>query len=304
MNRIIIVGHPSSNYQEVSSVLQQCGMSEALPSRREGLLPQEITATLCRIYQRPQIDCITVENDIEQLQVAPVWHGMALDLMLGNLDQTLWGWADPQAIYTLDYWKQLDDKLTFVLVYDEPQFALLQTPIQQRNISTPELEQRLSNWMAYNSALLRFFLRNTERCLLVNSQQVQRNSADYLQKLQPLLNVQHLSLPDTATDLADRTSSNVNSISILMPEKKLTNIADLAGLETDEAKETLLGSSVERYLLDQLMAEYPAYLQLYSELQSAASLPHKTMSLEVASPIKAWEALVCQRKLAIELASR
>ena len=32
-----------------------------------------------------------------QIDVAPVWQGLAMDLMLGNLDEPLWGWADPQA---------------------------------------------------------------------------------------------------------------------------------------------------------------------------------------------------------------
>ena len=28
--------------------------------------------------------------------------------MLGNLEENFWGWSDPNAIYLLDYWKQLD----------------------------------------------------------------------------------------------------------------------------------------------------------------------------------------------------
>lgn len=303
MNRILIAGHPTSGYQEVECVLQQCGMNGPLRSRREGLLPQEITSTLCKVYQRPQADRVSDEHDIEQLQVASVWHGMALDLMLGNLEQKLWGWADPQAIYTLDYWKQLDDKLTFVLVYDEPQLALMRAATQQQNMSTPELEQLLSNWMAYNGALLRFYLRNSERCLLVNSQQVHRNSEDYLLKLQPLLSAELLSLPANETPVAESASNNPHPINMLIPAQKLTDIVSLAGLETKEAQEILQCASVERYLVDQLIAEYPACLQLYAELQSAASLPQKTTTHEAGSPIKAWEALVRQRTLAIELAS-
>ena len=303
MNRILIAGHPTSGYQEVECVLQQCGMNGPLPSRREGLLPQEITSTLCKVYQRPQADRVSDEHDIEQLQVASVWHGMALDLMLGNLEQKLWGWADPQAIYTLDYWKQLDDKLTFVLVYDEPQLALMRAATQQQNMSTPELELLLSNWMAYNGALLRFYLRNAERCLLVNSQQVRRNSEDYLQKLQPLLSAELLSLPANETPVAESASNNPHAINMLIPAQKLTDIVSLAGLETKEAQEILQCASVERYLVDQLIAEYPACLQLYAELQSAASLPQKITTRDAGNPIKAWGALVRQRTLALELAS-
>jgi hypothetical protein len=64
---------------------------------------------------------VQTSAQLQQTQVAAVWQGMVLDLMLSNLDQPLWGWADPQAVYLLDYWKEQDPQVVFVLVYDEPQ---------------------------------------------------------------------------------------------------------------------------------------------------------------------------------------
>lgn len=41
MNKILIVGHPQSGFEEVEQVLHDCGMAYAQPSRREGFLPAE-----------------------------------------------------------------------------------------------------------------------------------------------------------------------------------------------------------------------------------------------------------------------
>lgn len=306
MNRILIVGHSTSGYQTVESVLQQRGMCSPLPSRREELLPQDITSTLCKVHKAPQIDRVATEDDIKQLQVAPVWHGMAMDLMLGNLEQELWGWADPQAIYTLDYWAQLDDKLTFVLVYDEPQSALVNAATKLDNLSAPDLEHLLDNWMAYNSALLHFFLRHTSRCLLVNTQQVRRNTDGCLQKLQPLLSAPLLSLTGDETIngvTTDASQLSAYPIHTMMPAQKLTDVISLAGLKTTKAQEILQGSVMESYLLNQVLAEYPACLALYAELQSAASLPLQEPPRASSNAAQAWGALVQQRTLAIELAS-
>lgn len=306
MNRILIVGHPNSDYQTVENVLQQRGMCPPLPSRREGLLPQDITATLCKVHKAPQIDHVATEDDIKRLQVAPVWHGMAMDLMLGNLEQDLWGWADPQAIYTLDYWAQLDDKLTFVLVYDEPQSTLVNAVSKLDNLSVPDLEHLIENWMAYNGSLLHFFLRHADRCLLVNAQQVRRNTDDCLQKLQPLLNAPLLSLAEykeVGEVKPDDSQLSAYTIHTMMSDQRLTDVIKLAGLEATKAQEILQGSAIESYLLHQVLTEYPACLALYAELQSAASLPLQEPSQANSNAAQAWGALVQQRTLAIELAS-
>lgn len=281
-------------------------MCPPLPSRREGLLPQDITATLCKVHKAPQIDHVATEDDIKRLQVAPVWHGMAMDLMLGNLEQDLWGWADPQAIYTLDYWAQLDDKLTFVLVYDEPQSTLVNAVSKLDNLSVPDLEHLIENWMAYNGSLLHFFLRHADRCLLVNAQQVRRNTDDCLQKLQPLLNAPLLSLAEykeVGEVKPDDSQLSAYTIHTMMSDQRLTDVIKLAGLEATKAQEILQGSAIESYLLHQVLTEYPACLALYAELQSAASLPLQEPSQANSNAAQAWGALVQQRTLAIELAS-
>ncbi|EFC1824906.1 hypothetical protein FC229_27230, partial [Escherichia coli] len=87
MNRLVIVGHPSSNYQIVEELLHQRGMNSLCPSKRENLSPQDITQTLRKAYQSPDIYTVTDSADFEPLHVSTVWNGIALDLMLSNLNQ-------------------------------------------------------------------------------------------------------------------------------------------------------------------------------------------------------------------------
>ncbi len=309
MNSILIAGHPSSGYKEVEEILKQRGMTSALPSRRDALLPQDITATLCKVHQASDIDNVTTEEEIKPLKVAPVWHGMALDLMLGNIEQTLWGWSDPQSIYSLDYWCQLDDNLTFVLVYDAPQQALMKAAANYKNLSSATVEHHLNNWMAYNGALLAFFLRNRNRCLLVSAEQVKLNSEACLQQLQPLLSTPLLSVAETKSEkvgyvvTTDESSYRVPTSHKLLPTQRLAEIANIAGLNAKETQDVLLANSVEYYLLEQLLADYPSCQNLYAELQSAANLPLQVEYQEELKPQQVWEIMVQQRLRNTELAT-
>ncbi|EPK7361502.1 hypothetical protein M2O40_004204 [Kluyvera ascorbata] len=309
MNSILIVGHPSSGYKEVEEILQQRGMTPALPSRRDALLPQDITTTLCKVHQASDIDNVTTEEEIKPLKVAPVWHGMALDLMLGNIEQTLWGWSDPQSIYSLDYWCQLDDNITFVLVYDAPHQALMKAATNHNNLSNTAVEHHLNNWMAYNGALLAFFLRNRNRCLLVSTQQVKLNSEACLQQLQPLLSTPLLSVAETKSEkvsyvaTTDESSFSAPTNHNLLPIQKLTEMANIAGLDAKETQNVLQINTVEHYLLEQLISDYPACQDLYAELQSAANLPLQLDYREELKPQQVWEILVQQRLRNAELAA-
>jgi len=262
MSCIIIAGHPQSGYQEVEHLLNSSGMKAARPSRREGFLPADIGGALCKAYHLPSIAEIASESDIPQIDVAPVWHVMALDLLLGNIEQKLWGWADPQSIYLLDYWKTLDPKFTFVLVYDEPHRTLFESALEDVDMLTPEsLEHRLENWTAYNGALLRFYMRNQERCLLVNVKQVLSDAGGFLKQLHSLLDETQLEL-----DLS-------------LPEVPVSANDD-----------------IDAYLIDRVIAEHPESQQCFEELQSLANAPIDLTANNSAHPTDAWLSVVRQRR--------
>lgn len=306
MNKILIVGHPASGYQEAEALLQQFGMQPAQPSKREGLFPQRIGEILSKAHGVPAIDEVVSEDQLHQIQAGSVWNGLALDLLLGNLDQPLWGWSDPKAITQLDYWAQLDAKLAFVLVYDEPHRVLIEAARARANqlADNAGLRQLLDNWVAYNGALLRFYLRHPQRCLLVHAQQVRRAADSYFRQLQPLLAVPLLrDVIDTPTPLAQREQHHETALPVAaaLPEQWAVAI-EAVGLDPQPFSQALTAEETERYLIDDVLAAHPAALQMYAELESAANLPHSgTPKPLERNPDVAWRALVQQRAFIADL---
>ncbi len=262
MNKILITGHPQSGYQKVEHLLNSSGMKAAMPSRREGLLPVDIGVALCKAYNLPSISEIASERDIPQIDVAPVWHVMALDLLLGNIEQELWGWADPQSIYLLDYWITLDPKFTVILVYDEPHRALFESALEDFDPLTPDsLQHCLDSWTAYNRALVRFYMRNMERCLLVNSKQVLGDADGFLKKLNSLLDDIQLELD--LSQIGVPVSAN---------------------------------DDIDTYLIDRVIAEHPQSQQCFEDLQYLANEPIEETANQRAHPSDAWLTLIRQRR--------
>lgn len=243
INKIVVVGHPLSGFETVESLLNRCGMQAAAPSQREGLSPVDIGATLLKAHRIVPLDALQSHGAIHSLQPGPVWQSLALDLLLGNIDHELWGWSDPQAVYLLDYWKGLDPQLAFMLVYDTPQDLIARAFDNPASPCTPEAVQAaVDNWQAYNEALLYFYHRNPQRCMLVHAAQVRESAADYLQQVQL-------------------------RIGAPLGKEGKTEPAP-APPETTHTQDAL-----RRYLAQHILAAHPQVLSLYEELQAVASLP-------------------------------
>jgi len=306
MSKIAIIGHPASGYQEVEALLHQYGMGQAQPSRRDGLSPLQITATLCQAHNAPPLDAVADEEEIRQIDAGAIWHGLALDLMLGNLNQPLWGWADPQAIYTLDYWSGLDPQMRFVLVYDEPHRVLMEAArAEGHHPSIDSLRRQLDNWVAYNGVLLRFYLRHPGRCLLIHARQTQQTAGNCLRQLQNLLDTP-LALPaeeqNPAQPLLENTEQPGAAASSAV-STVLSQLTQAEHLKLEDLSAAANASATERYLADGVLADYPKALQLYAELQSAASLPLDKTARAAASAALAWETWVRQRAFVFDLLS-
>ncbi len=297
MNKIILLGHPSSGLLQVESLLLASGMQAALPSRRDGLRPSEVIDTLCQAHQCPPIDRAMTEDEFSPVQAGPMWQGLALDLVMGNLQQALWGWADARNIFWLDYWATLDPHATFVMVYDHPSSALQASAGQLvgREIDM-EIPRLLENWQAYNGAMLRFYLRHTERCLLINAGNAHKQLLSYVEQLDKKLHgaTQHLLTHNPQSGPAE-------ALVLALPAEFDTQTLDLAITQgqgnPDMLKQWLSGHNpLEQHLLEQILEDYPAAGQIYQELEASATVQHSQPAGESFKPGDAWIALVEQRQ--------
>ena len=175
MTPLIIIGHPYSNYHSVETTLHTYGMNNANDSRREQLSPVTINEKLLKTKG------IVFDNntDIQQIEPVEIWNELALDLLIANIDQALWGWSDPCAILTLEYWKKVQPKIKFIFVYDTPE-QIFTAIFKNRNITEKKLEQEITHWNAYYEELLYFYQRNQENCLLVHIGAVTRDLSTFI----------------------------------------------------------------------------------------------------------------------------
>ena len=242
MDKILIVGHPQSGHHDIEQTLVAAGMAQARPSRREGLMPGPLDALLCSAHNVSMADSRLDDAALHQITVSPVWHGLALDLMLANVDQPLWGWSDPAAVRLLQFWHDIDPGIHFVMVYDTPG-ELLAAECQTVDLPSewprmePALTRHMRHWMHYHEALLQFYLRHTKRCLLVQRQQVRHAPGDLLARLQDRMTVSWTAQAHPVEPITAGT-----------------------GLLT-------------RWVADAVTDHFPAARRLYEELQLVASLP-------------------------------
>ena len=255
IDKILVVGHPLSAYENVIALLESAGINAAKPSKNEKMLPSDISKALLKTHQSHA----NSNEEIHQLAVSPVWNGLALDLFLGNVDQKLWCWADSEAIALLDYWKSLDNKLAFMFVYDSPTEFLIRASKEKKNLSAKQFEEMLQEWKQYNKAILNFYYRNKEKSILVHTRQVEENKHHYLEHL------------NTAIGLPIDTTVNCTALS------EQTDIST-------PHKNAIDHKMLHYFFAQNIIQEFPEIVEVYEELQSVATLffedtlePHTSM---------------------------
>lgn len=185
--------------------------------------------------------------------------------MLGNMDQPLWAWLDPQAVHLLDFWQQQSEHTVFMLVYDDIH-NIYQQCLQSGAEASPEsINAKVQSWVAYNEALLQFHLRNPERSFLVHAKQVAQSAQSYVQQINqrvaaPLqLAVGHSTAAEQPVDAVEQPNSQLASMG---EPQNLPSATTQPGTE-----------GLTNWLIEQLVNTQSDALQLYEELQAAANLP-------------------------------
>jgi hypothetical protein len=212
------------------TTLNKAGLSLPQPSRRESLLPTDLHDKIYKAYDFDSSG-LTITTSISPDKV---WQDLAIDVFVGNLEQKHWGWEDARTVWLLDFWKELDSHVNFVLVYSAPEFVLGKA-LCNRQATFDEIDWVLASWMTYHTEILRFYNRNPERCLLVNAEAITRDPKTFIDKVGNSFSME-LTLP------SDNQLESVDSI-----------------------------STISATLAKALLKDNDAYV-LYSELESVADI--------------------------------
>ncbi|MBK1649516.1 hypothetical protein CKO36_13140 [Rhabdochromatium marinum] len=271
-------------------MLKPLGFAEAQPSKREQLLPAQITETICKAHRVPLHAHASGEQPLSPLKVGAVWYGLALDLVLGNIDQPAWYWSDPRAIFLLDYWRGIDPELRFILIYDDPGQALLRVP-SESGASTANM---LDHWCRYNQALLAFYRRHRSVCTLVHAQGVLQQSAE---RVRQWLDVPMIAPASSGPAPAERSASTTSDA--------LAELLTQIGIAPDDKRVgEMTGRVVASYLLPQLLATHQASALLYEELQATANVSGALKQADKPTAEAAWRNFIQTREHLANFISR
>lgn len=173
MSIIIQTGHQSSHSDKFMQMLYEWGLGAPAQSHTHGLSANEIATKLAKIFTKNSSIINTKMMD-----------NLILDLLLANLDQDDWGWADECNLDVLSYWQQADDNIRFILVFDSPK--LLLTQMLDQNITPDVLDSAIKDWIAYHEKMLSFFESQSQYCLLIEGDLAINNLMnvkDYIQSI-------------------------------------------------------------------------------------------------------------------------
>ena len=162
MKSIYITGAVQSNLQTVAEILQQAGMTQPEPARRDnGSVDIE--------FWHEQVMALAAEDSSVVQPISNpgrLWEQLASDIFVANIKSKVWGWSNTRSTWLLNYWLDFEPHLNFILICISPQQMLASAMASVSD--TISIEMIMNTWQAHHQELLRFHYRNPQRSLLVD----------------------------------------------------------------------------------------------------------------------------------------
>ena len=102
------------------------------------------------------------------VEVQGQYLATAQNLILARKNQLIWGWKDPRTTLFLDFWLKLIPQAKFIFVFRSP-WEVVDSLFRRGDIifdSNPNFA--IEQWSIYNGAILDFYQRHQEQCLLLD----------------------------------------------------------------------------------------------------------------------------------------
>jgi hypothetical protein len=226
MKTICITGLFDSSIQPVTHIFQQAGV--VISSDELGASQ---VANMSSWHKK------VTESQQSEKHVMPgkFWEKLASDIFVQYLDTPVWGWVESRSLSLLDFWLDFDPNIHFVLVAITPQAYLQQCLSQQAG--QINVHDSLLVWQQHHQAMLRFYLRHQQRCIMVGLDTLLSRPQQVLEMVQ------------NQWQMADMLSHQVSTA-------------------------VLVHDPIEVYLADQLLhyGSTDEIESLYQEMQAAAGL--------------------------------
>ena len=180
---IVIAPHPDMGHIAWAN-LQQAGVLQAAPSRRERLTPLQIHELMLKTAQQRLGLVESAAGGLSPIvpTLEKLWTELATDLMLANVDAAHYGWQQELDAHTPAFWHRLDPEARFVMVYEDPVAHVARATIaakEQRSSAPEPLEDLLAQWHASHALLLDTFYAMNGNAVLVHATE-SAGAADFI----------------------------------------------------------------------------------------------------------------------------
>lgn len=232
MNIILIIGHESSHYKDLEQILYAHGMAKAMPSHTHQITPIELNEKFLSHRKIPK----------------KVRDNLSFDLFKTNDTQTLWGWADTNAINLLEYWANFDKNIFFILAYDTGESILNQIDVNTiEEVKEELIQEKIKKWISYNQELVNFYKKYPKRCLLINGEQSLKFKDNFINFLSKKIN------------------ANISSLTID------ENINLLLPYDANNIK--FSNNIITSFYMQKLLQDNDAYTCIFTNMQNLADIP-------------------------------
>ena len=223
MKGICVTGVSPLDTARVAEILHQAGMQPAKPAGRDNAMG-------IALWHDEVMAAMAEDADGLQPIESPgrLWEQLASDIFLANMKSKVWGWADVRSTWLLNYWKDFEPRLKFVLVATAPETMLAHAIMVGEELA--DIDVIMSTWLTQQQELLRFYHRNTERCVLVDAQ----DCAVHPQALVQLCKKQWKLALDTGAAHAAETKAT-SPISQYLANKLCQGYPEVLGLQHEVA---------------------------------------------------------------------
>lgn len=196
MPQLITIGMHRSNTSLIGKAIQNAGLfigndlMEATQSNKEGYFEdKDIIDFEDRIFKSDQKTWYFFSpNQLDSLNISDSFYQEGEDLLKKKFGQhQAFGWKSPRTTILLSFWKKIIPDAKYLMVFRHP--GLVAQSLVKRGdmwkftkIRPYKYVKALNIWYTYNLAMIDFYQKNKDNCIIIESPNILGNQ-DQIQQL-------------------------------------------------------------------------------------------------------------------------
>jgi glycosyltransferase involved in cell wall biosynthesis len=268
---IIVTGMHRSGTSLSASILQSCGVNmgehligKAIGNEKGHFEDLDIVDfhKEALISQGLEMNGLTL---VTQIPVVENLYHSAETLIKARLKNPLWGWKDPRTSLFLDFWDSLLPNAYYVIVYRAPWEvidSLYRRGTDEVIWKNPEIAAEI--WKNYNSRILEFCKKHSDKCLLINVSRIIDDPSQLISGIYYKFGIQ---LSMSESQLVDKDIFKVDSTYSEIPAFLQSRFPDIIELYADLENSAQQFSGIKSDALKKSENTYKARITNFWEWQ-------------------------------------